>query len=161
MATQIVKNLVPQLLQAVEALTRQQVLVGIPGDTASRKDSKDPSNALIGYLMEFGSPTQNIPARPFLVPGVNEAMPQIIARLRSGASKALKFPLDPNAGTNTLIEVGLIAQRTVRGYINAGVAPPLAAATLRARRARGHTSTKSLVETGQMRNAVTYIIRAK
>jgi len=159
MTTRIVKDDVPLLLQAIEDLTRQQVLVGIPGDSEARKDSKDPSNALIGCWMEFGVPSANIPARPFLVPGVNEALPEIVKRLETGARKALTFPIDPNAGMVTLNEVGLIAQRTVRSYINQGVPPPLAASTLRARRAAGRTGTKPLISTGQLRNSVTYVIR--
>ena len=149
---------VPALLKAIEDLTHQQVLVGIPGDTAPRADT-GASNALIGFVQEFGSPAKNIPARPFLRPGVEQAIPQIVSRLRTGAKRAISAPVDPEAGTNALIAAGLTAQNSVRRYMNAGVPPPLAAATLRARRSRGHTSQKSLVETGQLRNAITFVIK--
>lgn len=162
MATRITKDLVPQLLKAIEDMTKQQVLVGIPGDTPARTlTSLAMTNPQIGFIQEFGSPAANIPARPFLRPGVNAALPEIIERLKAGARKVVAIPFDPDAGTKALMTAGLVAQRSVRAYMNAGVPPPLAASTLRARRAKGYTTTKSLVVTGQLRNAVTYVLRPK
>lgn len=165
MPVRITKNLVPQVLQAIEDLTRQQVLVGIPGDSPDRtRTGVGISNSSIGFINEFGSPAQNIPARPFLRPGVNAALPQIIARLRAGAKLAIKVPQDPDAGMNALMSAGLIAQRSVRMTITNVIPPPLAPRTIQGRRTRKiapRTGTTPLLDTGQLRNAVTYVIRSK
>jgi len=169
MATKITKDDVPLLLKAIENLTRLQVLVGIPGDTPPRRmpagQTHPPiTNATIGYINEFGSPAANIPARPFLLPGIAAAMPAIITRLRTGARKALSFPLDPQAGVAVLTGVGLIAQNSVRAVITAGIPPPLAASTLRARKTRKVAPRKGetpLLDTSQLRMAVTYVLMPK
>lgn len=167
MATRITKDLVPQLLQTIEDLTRQQVLVGIPGDTPARRPdgTHDPiTNNVIGYLNEFGSPARNIPARPFLRPGVNAALPEIIERLRTGARLAVKFPLDPDAGTRALMAAGLIAQRSVRMTITNVIPPPLSARTLYARKHRKIAPRQGEVplrDTSQLLNSITFVLRNK
>ena len=163
MATRITVDKVPLLLQVIENLTRQQVLVGIPGNTAARAGTTI-SNPMIGYLMEYGSPAANIPARPFLQPGIQAAIPAIIARLRAGAVKALAFPPDPSVGTQTLMGVGLLAQNSVRAVITAGIPPPLAASTIRARRTRKvapRTGTVPLLDTSQLIRSISFVLRPK
>ncbi|GAC1479337.1 MAG: hypothetical protein NVS2B11_03440 [Acetobacteraceae bacterium] len=157
----ITSDQVPKLLRAIEDLTRQQVLVGIPGDAEPRTGG-GPTNAYLGYLHEFGAPGANIPARPFLRPGIDGAMGAIIARLRAGAKAATALPVDASVPSVVLNSVGLIAQTAVRRYINAGVPPPLAAATLYARKHRKvapRMGEVPLIDTGQLRNAVVYVIR--
>lgn len=165
MPVRITKNLVPQVLKAIEDLTRQQVLVGIPGDAAARTGRGAAiTNAQIGYIQEFGSPAQNIPARPFLRPGVNDAMPDIIARLRNGAKLALKFPLDPDAGTKALMAAGLVAQRSVQMTITNVIPPPLSPVTIQRRRTRKvapRIGTVPLIDTGALRRSITYTLRNK
>ncbi len=56
---------------------------------------------------------------------------------------------------------GLMGQDAVRGKITSGPFVPLAPATLRARKAKGRTGEKPLIDTGQLRAAYTYVIRAK
>lgn len=171
---------VPLVLRAIEALTRSEVLVGVPGDATKRKEGGI-TNASLAYIHEFGSPGANIPARPFLRPGIQEGMPEIIAKLRGAALKALANLDDPEAAQKALVAVGLTAQNAVRRYINRGVPPPLKASTLRgrlagkgpkkgaraelARRAAGGAPgidlAKPLIHTGQLRNSITFIIRSK
>lgn len=165
MSVKIIKDDVPILLAAIEGLTRQRVLVGIPGNTPARTDvGVGISNAVLGYINEFGSPAANIPARPWLMPGIQQAMPAITARLRAGAVAALKLPSDGEIGTKTLMAVGLTAQNVIRAYVNTGIPPALAAATISARRNRKvapRTGTKPLIDTGQFRNSISYVIRNK
>jgi hypothetical protein len=98
-----------------------------------------------------------IPPRPFLIPGVENAEPRTVPKLAAAARLALTgdFP----GAEKKLNEAGIIAQNEVRAVINAGVPPPLAESTLRARRARGRTGDVPLVDTGELRNSITYVIR--
>ena len=115
----ITKDITQQVLKALTSLTDKQVLVGIPDTEAEREpDPDDPkpiSNAVIGYLMEFGSPANNIPERPHLIPGIESIEPQIAKRYRDGARAVLDgkaTSLDP-----THVAVGLEAVSAVQRKI--------------------------------------------
>lgn len=152
----------PALRKALGALTVHRVLVGIPTEKGLRKpevgEAKEPpNNAQIGYWMEFGVPESNIPARPFLNPGIANVQPQINARFEKCARDALGDG-DPSVDA-TLNIVGLIAQNAIRAKITDGPFIPLHPATLAARRHRGRTGEKPLIDTGQLRASITYVIR--
>jgi len=179
----IVKDDVIAVVGAINELSGQQVLVGIPEKTAGR--SGDPvNNATIGYVMETGMPSHNVPARPWLVPGVKDGENDEIAALRKAADAAL----DGNKPgiAQWLNAAGSIAVGFVRLKIGSNIPPPLAPSTIRNRfRARGTKSRRpeedryhtlvsagmphgqaqdaagivSLINSGQLRNAVTYVLR--
>jgi hypothetical protein len=144
----------------LRTLARSEVLVGIPGKTASRDDPGAMNNPTLGYIHEFGSPAAGIPRRPFLTPGVEAIRARTVAEFRGAALAALKG--DANAAERTLNRVGLIAQNSVRATLTAGEGwPPLAEATLAAREARGRTGTRPLIDTGQLRASITYVVERR
>lgn len=155
----ITKDKVIATLKAIHQLVKQDVLVGIPQNADERPDGSPITNAEIGYLMENGSPANNIPARPHLVPGVERAEKQIGIQLKKGASAAM----DGNqAGVmDALNAAGLVAQNSVRAEITSVLPPPLKPGTLAARKRRGRTGTVPLIDIGRYRNAQTYVIRKK
>ncbi|HCA7460069.1 TPA: hypothetical protein MX372_004907, partial [Enterobacter roggenkampii] len=57
------------ILDALKSISKKEVLVGIPEEDSEREDVPF-GNAGIGYVNEYGSPAQNIPPRPHLIPGV-------------------------------------------------------------------------------------------
>ncbi len=135
------------------------MLVGIP-ESAPERDDEPISNAVIGYIQETGSPVNNIPPRPFLVPGVKDAQVPIAAQLGKGAQLALSG--QASAAETALHSAGLTAQNAVRAKLQAGEDfQPLAESTLAARRRRGRSGTKPLIDTGQLRNSITYVVRDK
>lgn len=177
---------VGQLVDRVNTMTRSDVLVGIPKEKNARQDGPI-GNAALGYVHEFGSPAHNIPARPFLFPGVKKIRPQAMAMLRQGAMDALqgKDTID-----RTLNKVGILARNSVVNEITDPAPPfaPLKPATIRARLRRtaagrrqlrglkksgtalttwaqaidpdtGSANIHPLVDTGQLRAAVTYVVR--
>lgn len=149
-------NKVGKVIAGMEALTHRDVLVGIPSSAKERNDGDPINNAAIGYIMENGSPEANIPARPWLVPGVRLALPKVIAYFKAAAKHALA---GNKAGMDTAFNAaGLYAVNVVRRHLQTGPFLPLAPRTLAARRARGRTGTKPLIDTAQMRNAVTYVL---
>lgn len=149
-----------QATARIRSLGAARVLVGIPSENAERKpEDGEPvaaNNALLGYVHEFGSPAKNIPARPFLIPGVQDAQPQIVAQLDGGVRSIM------NGGAITadqmMHRVGIVAQNSVRARITNGPHAPLSQRTLDARLARGRTGERPLIDTGQMRRAVTYVV---
>ncbi|MBR8279784.1 hypothetical protein [Burkholderia vietnamiensis] len=149
-----------EVLKSISGLVQKQVLVGVPDSTAGRKDESEPlSNAEIGYILEHGSPANNIPERPHLVPGVQDARPKFEPQLQKGVEAALDGDLEKV--NRSLNRAGLVAQNSVRAKINSNIPPKLADSTLAARRRRGVTRENTLVDTGQYRNAITYVIRKK
>lgn len=159
----VTKDETAALKKALRDLTKKQVLVGIPAKTSGRQPEPDEpaeiNNATIGYLMENGSPAANIPARPHLKPGVAEVADKIAARYRAGAKAVLdrRAPdIDP-----THEAVGLIAQAAIRRKITDGPFAPLSDSTLANRKRRGRTGTKPLIDSGQYRQSINYVIREK
>jgi hypothetical protein len=161
MALKIETDATAKLFRDVDALVKSRVLVGIP-DTGAERQPEDgeegtpPSNALIGYLMETGAPDQNLPARPTLVPGIEKAQEKITYHLGSAALAAV---LGDSSGVEAgLMKAGMVAVSSVQAEITDGTFAPLSQRTIQARLRRGRTSTKPLVDSGQYRRAVTYVI---
>ncbi|KVP48398.1 hypothetical protein WJ95_20495 [Burkholderia ubonensis] len=149
-----------EILKSISGLVQKEVLVGVPDGTAGRKDQGEPlSNAEIGYILENGSPANNLPARPHLVPGVQDARPKFEPQLQKGVEAALDGDLEKV--DRSLNRAGLVAQNSVRAKINSNIQPKLADSTLAARRRRGVTRENTLVDTTQYRNSITYVVRKK
>ena len=154
----VTRDRTAEVLRAMRDLTDRIVLVGIPSSRAGRKDVPM-NNAAIGYVQEHGSPAQNIPARPFLVPGVQDARAAALARLEAAARRAMAG--DAAGMDQQMHAAGLIAQNAVRAKISSNIPPPLSSRTLAARAARGVTRTNTLIDTGQLRAAITYVLRRR
>lgn len=175
-----------EFFAALEELTSSSVFVGVPSTSAGRElapgEKSAPNNAVIGYVMENGDPSHNVPARPFLVPGVRSVQPEIVARLRGIGQAAM----DADVGKiqRLRVQLGLFAQRAVQAKITEGPFQPLSEATLWARAERrfgrgaagarrgarmelarralglaaGTDLARPLIDTGQLRRAVTFVI---
>lgn len=174
---------VSKVFASINELVNAKVLIGIPESNNHRED--DPiNNATIGYIQEFGSPATNIPARPFLVPGVQKAESAALVQLRKAADASLDGK--PKVADQALNDAGIVGMNAARREIGSNIPPPLAPATIRARKyARGTKSRRasedqyldaiasgtppadaqaqagiiSLVNTGQLRNAITYVVK--
>jgi len=155
----VTKDNTKTLAAALRTLAQKQVLVGIPAKTTDRNDGEPINNATIGYIMENGSPAANIPARPHLKPGVRSVSAQVSARYGAAAKAAMNGDLSKIDQAHDV--VGLMASSAVKRQILDGDLQPLSEATLARRRARGRTGANPLIDTGQYRNSITYVVRAK
>jgi len=147
-----------EILQALKEFGKKDVLVGIPEGKSEREDA-DISNAAIGYINENGSPAQNIPARPHLVPGVRKAQSETLLLLKSAAQSILTG--DSAAANRSLEQAGTLAANSVKSFITNAEFVPLAPATIRNRLSRGRTGDKPLIDTGQYRRSITHVVRDK
>ena len=124
---------------------RQRVLIGIPAEKAQRSGSVL-NNVDLGYIHEYGAPEANIPARPFLNPGMEASEAMIADELRRAGEKAISLAADGDVSggkeaiTTGLHRIGLKAVNNVRGVIQAGISPPLCERTVYARLHRRRTS---------------------
>lgn len=147
---------------ALKALVQDRVLVGIASQHAFRDpDPDDPSpdlnNAEIGYLNEFGAPEANIPARPHLVPGTQKVLPKVEKIYREAAPKVLDG--DTNAIRGAHGRVGFTVTSSVKAFMTDGVEPALAESTLKQRKRRGRDGETPLLDTGQYRRNIDFVIR--
>lgn len=152
----------PQLLKALRALEKREVVVGFPMDknVERRRDEGedvDITNAEIAFIQTKGDPEGNLPPRPFLEEGVREGGPKIAAQLRNTAMNALEGNV--SGVEKGFTATGLVAVSAVRNKIVVGPFQKLADSTIAARRRRGRTGTKPLQDTGQLRNAVNFATR--
>jgi hypothetical protein len=144
----------------IKRFRHDDVLVGIPEQDSERKDDDPIGNAALLAINEFGSAVNNIPPRPVMAIGIRKAKDEIAEQFRQAAVNALKQGF---AALDTYFErAGIIASNSVKKVINSqeGIKGP-SEATLAARKAQGFKGTKALVVTGQMRNAITYVVRGK
>lgn len=157
MSITTVLDRLPEFREAMRLLTQEAVYVGIPQAEDGRKGGPI-GNASLGYIQENGSAARNIPARPFLVPGVRKVADQVAEELGAGAAAVLVGRTD--AVRTSYNRAGILAVSSVKATITAGEGfAPLSDATLAARARRGVTRTKPLIDTGQLRASVTYTIR--
>lgn len=176
---EIINNL-PKLKTSFAKLSKKDVLVGVPSDTSERKDNEgEMNNATIAYIQDNGSPAANIPARPFMVPGIEGCSDKLSGQFKKGAQDIISG--NEGAIEASLTKAGLIAQASIRNKINEGIPPPLADSTLKARIRSGKavkgakaelksrfegnppsmSSAKPLVHTGQLRNSISFVVRNK
>ena len=110
----IIRDDVVSTVSAVEDLVKQSVLIGFP-DSGEEHEDSGISMAAIGYYMETGLPEQNVPARPFLVPGVKEVEDEAVDQLRVAAAAELNG--DNAKVKQALNAAGLIALTSVKNKI--------------------------------------------
>jgi len=86
----------------------------------------------------------NIPARPWLEPGVESATPEVLATIQDG--------MDEGKTMDQIIEsIGVVAEGAVKVYMTELKTPPNAASTI-----RNKGSSNPLIDTGAMRQSVTH-----
>ena len=157
---------VAKLIGNIESLCNKQLLIGVPTTKTERKpeDSEQSpvNNAVLAYIHENGSPVANIPARPFLVPGVRAAKDGIVRVLRKAAKAATQLGSPAGSADDSLNAAGLFAVSTVQAYMtDSSNFDPLKDSTLAARKRRGRTGDKPLIDTGQLRRSITYVLRER
>jgi phage gpG-like protein len=159
--TVIVKiNLADELHKKMASLIHKNVYVGIPGD-AKKRDEGDPvTNAQLGYIHEKGSPANNIPARPFLMPGVEDAGKKV-SKILGESAVNIK---DNESVDIALNKAGLAASQSVKRRITQSIGiEGLKESTIKTRERRKSRrrsgAMKPLIDTGQMLNSITYVTR--
>lgn len=141
--------------KSLECLKKEEVLVGIPESKAPRR-AGDVNNAQLMYIHTNGSPLKGIPARPVIEPAIKARgnKQAIEAELKASALAAL----DGKPAVTFLRRAGLTAQNAAKAWFTDprnGWAPN-APSTIRAK-----GSNRPLIDTAQMRNAITYVVKSK
>ncbi len=183
---QVVLDNSQKFLATLEELTSKAVFVGIPSTRITREptpgEPHPPNNAVIGYVQENGDPDKNIPPRPFLMPAIVENRAEILKRMK--AITVAGFNGNLPLVKSLRVQLGLYAQRAVQQKITEGPFTPLSEVTLQRRASRqfgkgaagarrgakmelaqraaglpaGTDLARPLIDTGQLRRSITYVI---
>lgn len=163
--TLVVKDFTENFNDVVKGFKRDAVLVGIPASDTERKveqtKTNEPiTNAALLAINEFGSEAAHIPPRPVMKIGIQNAQEPIAEQFKLAAKNALSKGL--SALSIYYNRAGLIAANSIKKAINSqeDIEPP-SASTIAARQSKGFKGTKALIVTGQMRNAITYVVKGE
>lgn len=167
------------VLESLVLLSSTKVMVGVPSEKGDRKQGPI-SNAALAYIHDKGSPAANIPARPFMQPGVESVKNEIEEAFRKAGTLALTST--PAAVERQLNRVGMIGRDAIKAKIRSNIPPPLALGTVmgRIRRHGGKAARQemvkanlasglapqadlfiALIDTAQMLNSISYVLRKK
>lgn len=154
----VTKDFTKEFNETIAKFKRDAVLVGIPEEEAGRKTDELINNATLLAINNFGSPVNNIPPRPVMAIGIKKAQDEIAEQFKLAVQKSFSEGID--ALPIYYNRAGIIASNSIKKVINAqeGIEPP-SESTLVARKAAGFTGKKALIVTGQMRNAITYVVK--
>lgn len=150
------KSIAKEVLKNIEELASYDVLVGIPSDEANRKGDSEINNAELAYIHEHGSPINNIPARPFLKPSLEANKEKILPIQKAILRDALEGKM-----TNAVIEMEVLGKRAediVKSWFfdPRNGWPPNSPKTIAEK-----GSDRPLIDTGQMLNAIKYVVNLK
>lgn len=158
------------IFRALKLMGKERVLVGIPQDTAERKNEAGSriNNADIGYINENGDPARGIPARRHMQKGIKSREEDIQRLLEHAASMAIEQGEDVKNGESIqqgLNAAGLIAVAGIKEIITTQEGfDPLNPRTIKAREKRKPTpffGQKALEVTGSYINGITYVLKSK
>lgn len=155
------KNL-ENLMNAVSYMQNNYVLVGIPQKTSSRPEdkigSKEITNAELLYIHTNGSPVNNIPARPVIEPAIYNDSERLSKMLMKGFQQLCDG--DVEKCDRTLQLIGTRAQKVCRDWFTnpANGWPPNSPGVIAAKLRKGSTAPKPLIDTGELRKSITYVI---
>jgi hypothetical protein len=157
-ALKVTLDLTKKFKENLKAL-QGEVLVGIPEGDPARKDGDPINNASLLAIANFGSPANNIPAWPIMEIGIKNAKEELAEEFKKAAIGALSKGVA--AISQYYNRAGIIASTSIKKVINTQEDVPEGRplpATLAARKSKGE---KYWLVTGQMRNAITYVIKDK
>lgn len=147
-----------EIMKVIRSFKNDRVLVGIPQDDGQREEGDQINNASLLFINNFGSPGQNIPPRPVMQIGIRNAADRIADEYKKAVQKSWAGGL-PDV-EQSYERIGMIASNSIKRAINdqIDIEPP-AQSTMDTRKSKGFSGTKALLVTGQMRNAITWVVK--
>lgn len=149
---EIVKRL-KEVMKRSKQLNHLQLVVGIPSDENSREESTSITNAELGAIHEFGAPEKNIPERSFMRSSASEEANNLGRLAKIQISECLR---GETSAHDAFATVGVYLQGKIVDKITDGDFEPNTEATVKRKK-----SSKPLIDTGQLRGAITYEVREK
>lgn len=154
-----------KIKDALQFLKDTPVYVGVPENkTVRRKEDGEKvaiTNAELMFIHTNGSPRNNIPARPVIEPAIEDDKERISKMFKDAGQTMINQGKD--AAIKKLKLIGMRAQNVCRAwFVNPkNNWPPNSPATIAAKRAKGATKPRPLIDTGQLRRSIIYFVETK
>ena len=140
-------------LERFRDIGKPKVYIGVPASKNSiHKDSKINMATLLA-LHVYGVPTRGIPQRDPLRPPLIANAQRYTDLLAIGLKNALSDGTDPKI---VYEKIGIVATNDVKDYFITGNFKALSEKTIKAK-----GSSKPLLDTGELRNSISYEVRQK
>lgn len=147
MSTKIIKDFDGKFLENLKRrLTGKREHVVNVGFPSSAKEPDGTSTALVAAVHEYGS--EHVPERPFMRVAIQENLGNYKALNANSLKQLVRGSITTDKALGLL---GLMASSHIKEKIKNGSFAPLKAATIKRK-----GSSKPLIDTGQMRQSVTY-----
>lgn len=145
--------------QLLTRLKGYDLLIGVPAEESPRDIGAEVTNAELVYLHTHGSPAQGLPPRPIIEPALAANMDMIKPKLQAAVEKFSNG--DEVAGEQRLRALGMYCQNIVRGWFTdpRNQWPPLAESTKALKAKNGRSKDNPLIDTGELRKSITYVVR--
>lgn len=142
-----------QVMKRAEQLNQLQLVAGIPNDETSREDSGEITNAELGIIHEWGAPEKGIPERSFMRSTMSEERENLGRLGKVQIAECLEGNTSPH---DVFATIGAYLQGKIVDKITDGEFKPNNENTVKRK-----GSSKPLIDTGQLRGAITYEVREK
>jgi phage gpG-like protein len=159
-------SMLSAILRLKKDLASRAVRVGVMGKGDRERggvseDGKTPNERPIGnvelaVIHEYGAPKANVPARSFLYSTLHvnrKAYAALIGQLINGTIQR-RFPVE-----QALNMLGMRVANDAKNRIADGdIKQDLAPSTLARKQAKGAGDVKALIDTGQLKNSITWVV---
>lgn len=143
-----------KLKASLAQLARKQVYVGVPEDHTGRQRG-EATNAQLVYLHTHGSALHHVPARPIIEPAIEAADNKAMITNELGEAAKAVMGSQAAATNSHLQRAGILGSNAAKRWFTDprnGWAPNTAATI------RRKGSDRPLIDTGQMRRAITFVV---
>ena len=150
-----------KLIKGLEFIKESDVLVGIPQKKNKREVGDEVTNSELLFIHTKGSPINNIPARPVIELAIEDDSERLSKMLKDAANSAMDG--NEEDAIKKLRLTGMRGQNVSRAWFTnpKNNWPPNAPSVEKAKREKGSTDPKPLIDTGELRKSITYVIEKK
>lgn len=147
-------------LEAIDFVKNNSVYVGIQQKDTTR-DGDDVTNAELLFIHTNGSPARNIPARPVIESAIKDSSAQLSKIMLRAAQYALQGKFAE--ATKQLHIAGTRGRDVSKLWFTnpKNHWPPNAPSVIKEKLKKGSTDPKPLIDTGELRNAISYFVKTK
>ena len=149
-----------KMMNGLDYLKESAVYVGIPEKETSREDKKI-TNAELLFIHTNGSPINNVPARPVIESALKDDRERISKMMERVALNALENNFE-EADKNLKL-TGMRGQNVSRAWFTNSKNnwPPNSPQVAERKRKKGSTNPRPLIDTGELRKSITYVVVSK
>lgn len=153
-------NNMKRLTRTLKFMKENYVMVGIP-QKKSRRPGEPVTNAELLFIHSFGSPINNVPARPVIEPAIKDDKDRLSKMLKRSATLSLEGKEEE--AVEQLKLTGMRGQNISRAWFTSPKNgwPPNSPSVAAAKRKKGSTEPKPLIDTGELRKSIIYVVVKK